>query len=243
MKDWKQAWYLAKFELKASKWMFLLLLLFTFFMLFFFVTVLDTGVEKRTAGFDFFFILMFSSTMMIWWKPKDFQINKVGGDVFASPSLVMLNHLAIKKDVIIKSRFFVHFVYSFPYQLILLLCLYPLTPALQSVLTLNDYIVFSIIWLSFSFYVGYLFASSEIGGKSKLSATLAGILILGIVIVTLFLFSLIQLITGYTIFYWTIIIAQNWPLASSLISIILAILGINYWLHYARKGMDKIDYL
>src|SRR5699024_11095757 len=134
---------------------------------FFHIVLANSGVEKKTAGFDFFFILIFSSLLMVWLKPQDFQMNKISGNIVASPSLFMLSHLAVNKDVIINSRFIIHFVYTFPFQFLLLLGLYLLTPTLQSALNISAYIAFCIIWLSFGFYAGYLFFAGDAGGKNK----------------------------------------------------------------------------
>lgn len=167
----------------------------------------------------------------------------MGGDIVASPSLIMLTRLAVKKAIIIKCRFIIHFVYTFPFQFLLLLCLYPLIPALQNDIAIIPYIAFSIIWLSFGFYAGYLFFASEADSKSKLSPSAIGFLVLGITIVALFLFTFFQLITGNSIFYWTVTIANKWPFVSTDLSFILAIAGVSFWFHSMRKTMDQLDYL
>ncbi|GGB38259.1 hypothetical protein F3157_14045 [Virgibacillus dakarensis] len=240
MQDWKQAFRLAMFELKASKGSFLALFLFFLLMLFFFKTVLDYDLDKKTGIFDIFVFYIFSSFMMLVVKRKGFQIAKINEDVIASPSFVMLSQLAIKKDTIIKSRFIIHFVYSFPFQLVFLICLYPLTPGIQHALPVSSYIGLAVIWLSFSFYFGYGFPASEAGIKGTVKAT---ILSYAMIMAGLLIIIFIPILSGYSIFYWTIILSRNWPLASSLVSIILAILGVIYWMHYARKSIEKFDYL
>ncbi|MGY0693389.1 hypothetical protein ACW2QC_11435 [Virgibacillus sp. FSP13] len=242
MKEWKQAYQLATFELKASKRVFLYLALFFVLVLVFLVSELSTYMEQNSAGLDLAFILIFSGIIMIWLKPKNFQLSKVNEDVTASPLLVMLNQLPITKDVIIKSRFIVYFFYSFPFQFLLLIGIYPLSPAIQDGLSIGSYIAFSIIWLSFCFYAGYIFSAADAGTKS-MNTVLSFIYGFIFAIGAMFIFAIIQIATGHSIVYWTIIFAQTWPLLSSFLSIILAFIGFTYWQHYTRKTMDKLDYL
>ncbi|MEN1966784.1 hypothetical protein WMZ97_01795 [Lentibacillus sp. N15] len=242
MKDWKQAFGLATFELKASKGSFLVLFLFFLLMLIFFSTVLNYDVDKKTGLFDIFVFYIFSSFIMVTVKSKGFQLSQMNKNIVASPTFVMLHQLAIKKETIIKSRFIIHFVYSFPFQLAFLICLYPITPGIQHALSPSSYISLAVIWLSFGFYAGYCFPASEAGMKkgNVKSMVLSFVWIMGGILIIV---DLIPRFTEYSIFYWTVILAQKWPLVSSLISIILAVLGIIYYLRYARKSMAKFDYL
>ncbi|WP_106495886.1 hypothetical protein [Lentibacillus sp. Marseille-P4043] len=242
MQEWKQAFQLATFELKASKQGFLFLALFFVLVLVFLTVELRTYIEQNFAGLDLAFILTFSGLIMIWLKPKNFQLTKLNEDVTASPSLIMLNQLPITKDVIMKSRFIVHFFYSFPFQFLLLIGLYPLSPNLQDALSIGSYIAFSIIWLSFSFYAGYIFPAADAGTKNT-NTVLSFILGFIFAIGAMFVFAIIQVATGHAIVYWTIIFAQTWPLLSSFLSVILAFIGFTYWQHYTRKTIDKLDYL
>ncbi|WP_188454745.1 hypothetical protein [Virgibacillus oceani] len=240
MQDWKHAFWLARFELRASKKGFLGLFVFFIFMMLFFVSSAGSYLENNFAGFDVFFILFFTVSM-IWTKPKDFQNKKINGEIFASPSLVMLNQLPIRKGIIVKSRFIVHFVYAFPFQLALLVSLYLLTPELQELMSLGSYGVFSIIWLAFGIYAGSIFPASDAG--EKLRATTAIVYGFIFILIALFVFAIFQLISDYGVVQWTIIFAQKWPFLSSILSILLAFFGFNYWQRYMKKTMEKLDYL
>ncbi|GGB38265.1 hypothetical protein F3157_14050 [Virgibacillus dakarensis] len=242
MQDWKQALRLAMFELHASKYVIFFLAVILCLALSSIVTGFSSYLEKNYAGIEFTFFIIFSAIILIWVKPKDFQLNQVNEDVMASPSLIMLHQLAVKKDVMIKSRFIVHFCYSFPFQLLFLIFFYALSQELQHVLPVGSYLAFSIIWLSFSFYAGYFFMATDAGTRNvnKITAALfTFIFAIGV----MFLSATIQTISGHGIVNWTIIFAQEWPLLSSIISVILAVLGFSYWLHYMRKTMDLVDYL
>ncbi|WP_099159256.1 hypothetical protein [Virgibacillus ndiopensis] len=240
MQDWKLAFWLARFELNASKKSFLGLILFFILMVLFIVSSAGSYLEKNFAGFDVFFIVIFTISM-IWTKPKDFQNKKINEGIFASPSLVMLKQLPVRQQVIVKSRFIVHFVYAFPFQLALLVSLYLLTPELQELMSLVSYGVFSIIWLSFGVYAGYIFPASDAGEKvNNTSMIIYGVLFL---IGAMFIFSIFQLVSDHGIVQWTIIFAKKWPLLSTTLSILMALIGFNYWQQYMKKTMEKLDYL
>lgn len=239
MQEWKQALWLAKFELKVSKRSFLFLFVFLIFMSLYFISSFSSYLANDFVGLDFFFILMFT-VATVWTKPKWFQIQRINDGLLVAPSLIMLNQLPIKHDVIIKSRFIIFYMYSIPFQILLLISLYAFTPVLQN-MTIGTYISFSIIWLSLSVYVGSIFAASEAGDKSTSTKTFVyGILL---IVGALAIFTAFHLIFDYGIVHWTLIFAQKWPIPSTLISIILAVIGFKYWQRYMRKTMERIDYL
>src|SRR5690625_1887268 len=113
MNDCKQAFSIAKLELKASVLSFLFALTFVSFITFALATSMDSYMDNGYAGFDLLFILIFTFGP-VWTKPKDFQLQKIYGGLLASPVLVMQNQLPIRTEVLVKSRFIVHFFYSFP---------------------------------------------------------------------------------------------------------------------------------
>ncbi|MEC5424110.1 hypothetical protein QGM71_11465 [Virgibacillus sp. C22-A2] len=242
MQEWKQAYSLAKLELRMSKFGFLSAFLFSMFILFFIVTSIESYMENGFVGIDFFFVLLFS-VATIWTKPKEFQIKKVSGDLIVLPLVVMQKQLPIKQDVIMKSRFIVHFFYSFPFQLLALIGIYFMSP-LPEMLSVGSFIAFAIIWLSFGVYAGYVFPLSEIGTKGPLTSTVGTIFIgVTLLIVLLSIFTMIHVLFENGIVYWSIILAQKWPIVSSIASILLAFFGFAHWQHYMKKAMDKLDYL
>lgn len=242
MQDWKQAYSLAKLELKESKSGLLFAFVFTMFILYFIATSLESYLDNGYAGYDFFFIILFTFAG-IWTMPKEFQSKKINADLMASPVLMMHKQLPIKDNVIIKSRFIIYFFYSFPFQLISLIAFYLLTP-LYGMLSFSSFIALAIIWLAFGIYVGYAIPASEAGIKGA-SATTLGSIIITIVsfIGLLFVFTFIHFLSGNGIVYWSIIFAQKWPLLSVIISIVLASLAFRYYKRSMKKKMDELDYL
>lgn len=240
MQDWKQAYWLAKFEWKASKRAFIWLFLFFAFMALFFLPSFSDYLGNDFAGFDLFFILLFSLSPA-WLRTKEFQYKKISGELWASPSLIMLAQLPISKNVLTKSRFIAYFAYSFPFQLLMLIALYAINPEFQVMLSPVSHIAFAIIWLAIGIYVGFLMPASDAGDRvnTKIMTFYSIVLIIG----GLLFFTFIHLIFDNGPVYLTIIAAQNWPLLSSVVSILLAFLGFHYWQHYIKKTMEKWDYL
>lgn len=240
MKSWKEALWIAKFELKESKLSFLFLLLFFPFITLGLITMFESYLDINFVGIDFFFILSFTF-FAIWTKPKYFQVQQLSDELVASPAMLMLQQLPVRKDIIVKSRFIIYFVYSVPPQILLLIALYFFTPSLHGMMGISSYLSFAIIWLSFGVYVGGIVPASDAGDKaSRLKGAVYGVLML---IGLIAFFTLFILFSKHGIVHWTVIFAQKWPLLSSSLSIIIAFIGLNYWQKYMRKMMEKLDYL
>lgn len=240
MQNWKQAFWLARFELNASKKNILFSFVYFLFTGASLISVFSSYLEKGIVLIDFLFLLMFTIGP-IWTKPKDFQIQRINSELVAAPAFIMLNQLPIKQDVIIKSRFIIYFAYSFIFQVLLLVSLYAFIPELQSMLSFGTFIIFVIIWISFGIYIGYIFPATDAGEKT--TSTKSTIYTVLMVVAAIVVFTIYQIMFQHGIVHWTIIFAQKWPALSTIISIVLAILGYNYWQRYMKKVANKIDYL
>lgn len=240
MKSWKEAYWLAKFELKESKLSFLFLLLFYLLITLGFISSFESYLDTNFVGTDFFFILLFTFAA-IWTKPKHFQIQQVNDELVASPAIFMLQQLPITKDLIMKSRFIIYFAYSMPPQILLLISLYLFVPSIHGLLEVGSYISFAIIWLSFGVYIGGMIPASDAGDKaSQFKVAVYGVLM---VIGLIAFFTLFTVFSEHGIVHWTLIFAKKWPILSGALSIILAFIGLNYWQSYMKKMMGKLDYL
>src|SRR5690625_5117723 len=109
MSEWKQAIWLAKFELKASIKNFLSLILIFIVSYVLIRSAIPGYLEEPSMGIDFFFTFAFSGFLSQLARPKDYQLQKLRSTPYASPFLTALNKLAIKKEVIIKYRFLTYF--------------------------------------------------------------------------------------------------------------------------------------
>lgn len=240
MKSWKEAFWLAKFELNESKLRFLLLLLFYPLITLGLISNFESYLEINSVTIDFFFILLFTFAA-IWAKPKHFQVQQVSDELVASPAIFLLQQLPITKELIVKSRFIIYFVYSIPPQILLLTLLYLLTPAVHGMIGIGPYLSFVIIWLSFGVYIGGIVPTSDAGDKaSRVKVAVYGVLM---VIALIAFFTLFTLFSEHGIVHWTLIFAKKWPLLSGSLSIVLAFIGLNYWQRYMNKMIGKLDYL
>lgn len=238
MQTWKQAFSLAMFEVRAS-WRSLPLL---FFVLVFLTMVLFEIFLKSDTGlkfiYDFVFILLFG-TVPAWIKPKEFQFQKLENDFWGTAYFIFLNQLAIPKEVLIKSRFINYFIIAIPLYIALFISLFIFFDS-STMFSIGQYIAFAIIWISFGIYCGALFPAGDTGEYiTNLKLNIYSILLIA---GTLGLLVFIRILTGNGIVHWSMEAAKHWPFLSSIISIILAIAGVKYWLHYAAKNMEKIDY-
>lgn len=240
MKNWKQAFWLANFELKESKLSFLFLIIFYPFIILGTIANFSSYLDTNFVGIDIFFIFIFTY-LTIWAKPKKFQIQQVNDNLVASPAIFMLQQLPIPRDLIVKSRFIIYFVYSIPMQILLLTALYVFTPSLQEMMGISSYISFGLIWLSFGVYIGGVIPASD-SGDSASQRKVAVYAILMLIAVIIF-FTLFTLFSDHGIVHWTLIIAKKWPALSGSISFVLAFIGLNYWQTYMKKMMEKLDYL
>src|SRR5690625_3278771 len=130
MKNWRKALTLARLEISLGAAHFLLLFVVSIFISVILGMTFKSYLSNQNIGFDFFFLILFSIFPALF-KPEAAQYKKVSGELWASHIFIMHKQLSIPEDVIVKSRFIIHFVYSLP-MLILILCLvYPITAAVQ----------------------------------------------------------------------------------------------------------------
>lgn len=239
MEDWKQAYSLALFELKHSKINFLYLLLILAFVLFLVVPSFPEYFANSSMGLDIAFILTFTIVSQ-WARPKLFRSQKLSGGRYACHYLITLNQLPIKKEIIVKYRFLTYIMTSIPFQLLFLLFLYILTPSLHAKMTISSYLVFSVIWFCFSFYLGSSNIHSEAG--SNLYVNIAVSIIIAPFLLVLFTFLFYKSLFQDGFVGWTIFIAQHYPILSIITSLILAIIGSVFWMKRMVRRMETYDY-
>lgn len=239
MKHWKEAYSLAMMEFKTSAVGMLFGILMIILVSLLLITSYTDYLERNYVGFDLLFILLFT-VVPSWMRSKAFQPQKINETIFASPIYILQTTLPIPLDVVIKSRIVIYFLLSFPIQLLLLIAVYIFTP-FQTSLSPLSYTAFSIIWLCFGFYVGHMFTTVEVGQKIRKGDMILSVI--GTIGGLIILLTFFHLLIGYGIVYLTMISAQQWPIISICISVILAILGVNIWIRSMKKQTNKLDYL
>src|SRR5699024_6761115 len=146
--NWKHVLLLAKFELNVSKMNVLFTMVFFLFVSTGLKSSYGTYLDKGFVLVDLLYLVMFTAGAL-WTKPKELQVQRIHNELLAQLTFIMQNQLPVPTDALIKSRFIIYFVYSFPWQLLLLLTSYLFAPELKTMMTPGQFIAFSIIWLSF----------------------------------------------------------------------------------------------
>jgi len=238
--NWKQAFWLMKFELKKSFSAIVLLMLMTIFSIYFFKMFFEFYRDTGIIIYELFFLIVFGIAA-IWAKPKEFQYQKINDRTWGHPYFMTLSQLPINRDILVHSRFLIYYLYSIPFHVLVLLFGYLFTPALQEMINIPSYMVFSLIWLSYGITIGSVFPAVDAGDYiTMLRSVLTTIpLFFGIVVALI----LIQRWTGDGIVTWTIIAANEWPILSTLVSLLVAGGSTMYWRRNMKNRIRKVDYL
>ena len=239
MEDWKQAITLAKFELMNSKRA--LISLGAMLIVYAFLMIYAAPQLVETIFYDLFF-LIYIGMAASWAKPKEFQIDKMRNGSWGMPYFVMLHQLPIRKEILIKNRFVIYYAYSIPFHALFLISIYAFSEEIRTILTFPEYAAFTIIWLSFGIYWGAQFPLTDVGQVAKTSTVkmwfyTALFLVIGVGAVIL-----LQQFPGYGIVYCSMMLAKKWPLLSSIMSIIAAVVCTKLALRQANKKIMKNDY-
>lgn len=236
MNNWRKALSVARLELSTGAASFLLQFFIAIFFALFLGIAFNDDLTNASIVFDMFFLTLFS-IFPSWLKSKDSQYQKVNGELWASHIFIMHKQLPIDEDVIVKSRFIIHFVYSLP-MLALILCV--TYPFISSAITPFEYIAFSIIWLSFSVYIGLIMGASDAGDYVNVKTMLQSILIIALFYALII--GIFHFILEISIVYGAVLMAKQFPLLSIIVSIVLSLVGIKYWQGFMKKTIRKMDY-
>lgn len=239
MQEWKQAFWLTKYELKHSINHFYSPLGVLILFVFLFVTSIPDLLEN-SSGIDIFFLGLIIVLFILWTKPKMFQLQKTGDHLTVSYFLVKLNHLPIKNDVIIKSRLLTYLIVAVPYHGLFLWSLYIFSPVLREHISIGTYAVFSIIWLSYTIFIGCSFPATELGGRILKSIVISA-LIAPFILILYYIFT--KILYKNSVVHFTMFIADSYPFVAIVTSVLLAIGGIWFWLKFMHWKMSRIDYI
>ncbi|MEF2290793.1 hypothetical protein [Virgibacillus dokdonensis] len=233
MQKWKQAWQVAKLELSIStrKIAFGCLIVLGFFP--FTISNFQHYLDNSVISYDLFFILFFTLGINVgnpnYWHLKQANVY---------PLLMMQLPLPIKQEILIKSRFIIHFCFSFPVQFAFLIIFYVASP-IAHLLSIPAYIAFAIIWLSVNLYMGTLTPISEVYPANWLFTAAMTFIFL---FIFLFILSISHLIFDHGVVELSMIIARNWPVLSSAVSLIIGFAAVKAHQLYMKQIMNKRDY-
>lgn len=240
MNEWKQAIFLAKFELKTS----LVNILLSWFVITFFSLIFLSGfssyMEKNYYGFDIYFLIVFSLAPFLF-RPKHYQYQKYSDGLYASPSFIMMTQLPIPKKVLAKSRLLITFVYIVPLVITIFPLMYLFIPGVKDVMDLPTFISFSVIWFFIIFTLGMMLPASDPG--DKVTAKKAALYFVGAWLLLNVFIGLFHHFIGYGIVAWTIYVAKHWALLAIAIFIIIAMISWKFWERYMIKKSKKLNYM
>lgn len=241
MKNWKEAFLLAKFELRHSKFALYSLGTLLILYVYFIADSASAYLEEGHMLFDPFFLIVIGLTP-VWVRSKDFQLQKAANGLQLNPYFVTLHQLPIPKEVLIKNRLTIYYMYSVPFNILFFTLIYLFSDAIQAMLTVPQYVAFSLIWLSFSIYWGSIFAVSDVGEATKTSTFKSYVYVVLVLVSLVIGMVILHKFSGHGFIYWSMILAKQWPLLASILSVIAAYISTIYWIRYAKKIMKKIDY-
>lgn len=247
MKEWRQAWQLSKIELNRQVLWIVLSALFFIMMAFFlgigFTYYMDENPmlkENNPGLYDIAFIFLFWM-VPAWMRAKEFRYQSLSSYFWGSPYFIKLMQLPIPEKVIIKHRLLTYMALSGPIHILFLLLFYLFSGWVGEFIHPVQFIAFSIIWLSFSVYAGYVFPASDVGDRVGPVKLVFLYIVFGLLGLGTYIF--IEHFTSHSLVAWTMVFADRWPVLSSVISILLAYLGLRTYMYYMRKKMNKTDYL
>ncbi|GGA82717.1 hypothetical protein [Ornithinibacillus halotolerans] len=239
-KDLKLAFQLLIPELRISWFNFILLFLYYSLFTYLFHTGLEAQ-QTRFENLDIFFFLLFIFGP-ISFRAKVLQNKKIGDITWASPTNAMKLHLPIPKKIIVLKEMIFYMLSSIPYQLYMFTILYLTSPEVKNIFSIDTYLAFAIIWISFGLYAGFCAIPVYTGIRAKYSAMahILSYLLLAAIVVLILVFPFTF---TYGIVEWTAIIAMKWPLLTACLSLIAAIIGVSYWKNKSISYLKKIDFL
>lgn len=239
MKPWKEAFWLAMYEMRRArlidylKWvgLFILLLLMM-------VPMTSSYLQEPSIITDLYFLFLITIFSQ-WARGKIFRPQSFGSGWYGSRYVAILNQLPIKSHIIIKSRFLAYFFTSIPFQVLLLLALYLLTPALRDDMAFGSYVIFMVILFCFNVFIGGLQIIGEIGSHLVMNIIIS--LLVGI------FFSVLLSIVFYKVYTqdivnWILFISKNFPVLALIMSFLLAVIGTAFLLRRLERRMANMDY-
>ena len=239
---WKSATRLSLMELKAS-WLQLLLFIpfFSFLYSLFFAATMENYLfdQQGYIVFDFVFLGIIL-LVPVWYRSKFFQIQKVHGEFWASPPLIMQMQLPINEKAIARAGLLTYGFISVTSNIVVFVLTYSLSAALRSVVQPLDMFMFALTWILLGLALGLIFPASDVGDTiNKTTVTRGFVMLFGIFII--FMIGLFMILDG-GIIYASMIFIKNYPIIAILISLLLAFISSRYWTNYMVKHMRTVDY-
>lgn len=239
MKTLKEAWTLVKFEHKMTPPSYVLVLFMFAIALLFLVTTFTGGVIQATVGTEAIFLLV-TVAFPYMIRLKQLQPQNLGLKHRVSPIIILLQTMPISKRTIATYRMLSYVGVSIIYNSIFFSLFYFLSPYMRSIAPPQTYIVFAIMWICISIYIGGLQVNIEAGYHFLTQWFFLFLFwVPGITISIIVLFYKI-----YTkgLIQWMLDVSADYPLIVVSVSIVLAIAGYLFHMRGFMKRIEKVDY-
>ncbi|MEI3611216.1 hypothetical protein [Pseudogracilibacillus sp. SO30301A] len=238
MTEWKDAYWLAKVELKKSL-VNLLLGWIIFSVATFIVLILYNNMNSPDPYHDIIFLILVSSGPF-WLRNKAFKYQQGSDKLWFSPTIPMQLQLPISKNILVKSRLITYTAYLGPF-LVVLFSLFYLLDSELSKMNLLSYIAFCFIWVAVTFAFGMITPAGDAGNYvTAISMIISSLFVIIVVVIPFYYF---HLVIGGGIVLWTATLAEKWPLLATFVSIVFIVIGWKFWPYYMKKKMKKLDYM
>ena len=241
-KEWRDAWWLAKFEFKQTKLNVSLILLGI--ILFAFVFSMNLW-ELRKDTFTVVFIdwLFVSAVILapLMGRTKNFALTRVYGDFWGSLYFNYLKQTAISEKTLVRSRFIIFGCQSLVLNVILFVIIYFASESFQNQLSSGSFVLFSLLWIIIGLAVSLSFAASEVGSEVPSWKMILYCVLFygGIIAIAIWYYSAAE----WGMLGGTILLIEQFPFWTMMSAVILLIISCYYWNRYAVKMMHKNNYL
>lgn len=231
----KDALWLTRFEIRHS-WLGYLLLIILFILLYVF-SFPSFSVEEidGSMGLDFnFLFILFVLPAIV--KVKTFRNISVGHFIYVMPFHLLARQLPIERSAYIMYHFLYRFLLSAVVTTIYLLILYPLW---ETTIPFSHYLSFIALWIALTFTIHLFDAYSQFGFHFLIWVSLIILLLPILLIVNLLIFYLYLYEFGFV--PWTLEMAKNFPVYTSLAAIVIIVLNLIVWNKLFRRKFDNMD--
>lgn len=244
MKNWSEAFRLAKYELSQSIisffWIFLAIIVMVPLILF--SPDFDPYLDRTFLPADIIFLFIFILSPVLF-RRSIFNYGKIHRDGMEATSTVqLLLHLPTARDQISKNRIILFYIYAWTIQVPFIVLLYFFSPTIRDASGPAHYIAFAVIWIAFSVYVaGFVTLTGDFGATMPKIRYIAYSTLLTVGLIALY--SLVRMISNRGMVELSLLAANEAPIISIIISIILAAAGLHFVHKINISLMKKNDYL
>lgn len=191
--------------------------------------------------FDCIFLFVLVYTPYVF-RHKPFQVQELKGNLYVSPFFIFLKQTPLSEKVLIKSRFFLHYLFYIPGTVLILSGIYLFSDGLRQAVPIGQFPFYLISFLALGMIMSGMFPAAEPGAlyRNKLVIWFYVVLIYGGAIAFLTLFS--RLTDGKGFIHFIVHLSVAYPLVTATGAVILAVLCHQLWKLELRRLGRKVDY-